>query len=126
MVKVVLIGVVAIFLSMAAGSVRKEYGILIAFCAGLLIFSFSLGKIKAMIETVHSFEESIGMNHEYISILLKMVGIAWLSQLAVSVSRDVGQSTIAGQIAFFGKVSMLLVSVPVLRTLIETIGGMLA
>ena len=126
MLKIVLIGIAAIFLSMAAGSVKGEYGFLIALCAGLLIFSFSLGKIQIMLETIQAFEESVGINHEYVALLLKMVGIAWLSQLAVSMSRDAGQSTIAGQIAFFGKVSMLLVSVPVLRTIIETIGEMLA
>ena len=125
MLRVVLIGIVAIFLSMIAGEVKREYGFLVALSAGLLIFSFGLGKIEVIVGEIREFEESTGVRQEYISLLLKMVGIAYLSQLAVGVCRDAGQSAIAGQIAFFGKVSMLLVSIPVLRTLVETIGEML-
>ena len=79
-----------------------------------------------IIEQVQAFEDAIGLEHEYIAILLKMVGIAYLTQLAVSLCGDAGQGAIASQIGFAGKVSMLIVSLPVISSLVRTIGELLS
>ncbi len=125
MLKIVLIGISAILLAMVAGSIKREYGFFVALCGSLLIFSYGIGKISLIIQEIRSFETVVGLDSSYINLLLKMVGIAYLSQLAVNLSRDAGQSTIASQISFAGKISMLIVSLPVLKSLVETIGEML-
>lgn len=122
MLKVVLIGITAIFLAMTAGSIKKEYGFLVAVCAAFMIFSYGLSKISVIAEEVRGFEKAVGLEGEYIAILLKMVGIAYLTQFAVSLCRDAGHGAIAGQIGFAGKISMLIVSLPVLEALVQTIG----
>ncbi len=57
--------------------------------------------------------------------MLKMVGIAYLTQLVVSICRDAGNGAVAAQINMVGKISMLLVSFPVLEALLKTVGEML-
>lgn len=126
MLKVVIIGVAAIFLSLLAGSARREYGFAIAVCAAVAISAYGLSKISLIIDQVQAFEDAIGLEHEYIAILLKMVGIAYLTQLAVSLCGDAGQGAIASQIGFAGKVSMLIVSLPVISSLVRTIGELLS
>ncbi len=125
MLKIALFGMAALFLSMFAGSIRREYGFLVAVCTSFLIFSYGLDKISLMIQEIRAFESMAGIDSAYIRILLKMAGIAYLSQLAVSLCRDAGQGAMAGQIGFAGKISMLIVSLPVLKTLVETIGDIL-
>ena len=68
-------------------------------------------------------EEEIGLQQEYFAVLIKMAGIAYLSQFAVSLCRDAGQGAIAGQISFAAKISMLIISLPVLEAVVKTIGG---
>ena len=125
MLKIALVGVMAILLSMLAGSVKREYGFLVSLCAALLIFSFGLGKLRVIVDELRNLVQEIPLDREYGEMLLKMVGIAYLTQLAVNLSRDAGQGAVAGQISFVGKLSMLFLSLPVLKTLIETIGEML-
>ncbi|MCH5251684.1 MAG: stage III sporulation protein AD [Lachnospiraceae bacterium] len=122
MLKVVLIGFTAVFLALLAGNIKKEYGFIIAACGALIIFSYGITKISVIVEEVNSFEKSIGLDGEYIAILLKMVGIAYMTQFAVSLCRDAGHGAIASQIGFAGKISMLIVSIPVLKALVRTIG----
>ena len=54
-----------------------------------------------------------------------MIGIAYLSEFTASICKDAGQSTIASQVDFFGKMSMIVVSLPVLQSLLETIGELI-
>ena len=126
MLKIVLISIAAMFLAMVAGAHKKEYAFLIALCAALLIFSYGISRIQFIADQIEVFEREVNLSGEYIAILLKMVGIAYLSQFAVSLCRDAGQGAIAGQVSFAGKISMLLVSLPILEGLVKTIGEILS
>lgn len=126
MLKVVMTGIAAMFLSMLAGSIRREYGFAIAVCAAAAISAYGLSRVSLIVDQIQVFEKAIGLDHEYIAILLKMIGISYLTQLAVSLCRDAGQGAIAGQIGFAGKVSMLIVSLPVISSLVKTIGELLS
>jgi stage III sporulation protein AD len=121
MIKIVLIGLSAAVLSMIAGSIRREYGYMVAVAASVLILSYGLSKISIIVQEMRSFEETIGIDHEYVTILLKMTGIAYIGQFAVSLCRDAGQGAIAGQISMASKISMLIISIPVLEALVKTI-----
>ena len=61
-----------------------------------------------------------------VEILLKMLGISYLSEFAASLCRDGGYGSAAGQIELFGRLSILVVSMPVVRALLETMGGLLS
>lgn len=122
MLKIVLIGLTAVFLAMLAGSIRREYGYMVAVGAAMLIFSYGVSRISIIAGELRKLEEEIGLQQEYITVLLKMAGIAYLSQFAVSLCRDAGQGAIAGQISFAGKISMLIISLPVLEAVVKTIG----
>lgn len=126
MLKIVILAIAAMFLAMVAGYQKKEYAFLIVLCTALLIFSYGISRIQVIADRLHEFEQEVNLSGEYISILLKMVGIAYLSQFAVSLCKDAGQGAIAGQVSFVGKISMLLVSLPILEGLIKTIGEILS
>ena len=126
MLKIVILAIAAMFLAMVAGYQKKEYAFLIVLCTALLIFSYGISRIQVIADRLHEFEQEVNLSGEYISILLKMVGIAYLSQFAVSLCKDAGQGAIAGQVSFVEKISMLLVSLPILEGLIKTIGEILS
>ena len=126
MLKIVIIAIAAMFLAMVAGYQKKEYAFLIVLCTALLIFSYGISRIQIIADRLHEFEQEVNLSGEYISILLKMVGIAYLSQFAVSLCKDAGQGAIAGQVSFAGKISMLLISLPILEGLVRTIGEILS
>ena len=52
MLKIVLVGLTAVFLVLAAGSVHREYAFLIGLCGAVLIFSYGLGRIRIIADYV--------------------------------------------------------------------------
>lgn len=125
MVKIALLGLVSIFLTLLAGSVKREYGIAVMIGASLLLSVYSLSSMEAVISRIRAFETAIGLDKEYLGILLRMLGIAYLTQFVVSLCRDAGNHAVAGQVGVVGKISMMLVSFPVLEALLKTLGDML-
>lgn len=126
MIKIALLGLLTIFLTMMAGSIKREYAIVVTVGATILLAMYGVSSLQSIVERIVALEESVGVDKEYLNILLKMVGIAYLTQLVVSLCRDAGNGAVAGQVNTVGKISMLLVSFPVLEALLKTVGEMLA
>ncbi len=125
MIKIAVLGISIIFLTMMAGSIKREYAIAVTVGATVLLALYGVSSLKSIIERIEELQDSIGVGEEYLTILLKMVGIAYLTQLVVSICRDAGNGAVAAQINMVGKISMLLVSFPVLEALLKTVGEML-
>ena len=101
--QVSLIAMVAVLLAIQLKGGRAEYGFLINLAAGIFLFFCIVGKL------------------EYIAIMLKMVGITYIAQFSSGICKDAGYQAIAAQIEIFGKLAILVVGMPVLLALLETI-----
>jgi stage III sporulation protein AD len=93
--------------------------------AGVLIFFYSAGKLRIILEAVRQIQSCIQMNQAYLTALLKMAGITYIAELASGLCRDAGYSSMGTQIEMFGKLSILAVSVPIVLALFETLESFL-
>ena len=67
----------------------------------------------------------IVVDGRYIGLVVKMVGITYVAEFAANICKDAGYAAIGSQIEIFAKLSILVVSVPVLGAFLETIGSFL-
>jgi stage III sporulation protein AD len=95
----------------------------IAVC--ICIFIYIITKVQIVLEFVEKLEGMIAIDSAYIGLVIKMVGITYAAEFAVNVCRDSGYGAIAGQIENFAKMSILVVSLPVLMAFIDTVGSLL-
>ncbi len=123
MEKVAWIAVAGMILSVMIGAVRREIAMWISIVTCIVIILLGLQDFRHIVDLLHNLTTTIGIDDIYIKIILKMLGIAYLAEFTASICRDAGQGAIAGQVDFFGRMSMILVSVPVLQSLLETIVG---
>ena len=63
----------------------------------------------------------LGINYEFLTIILKITGIAFLTEFAVGICRDCGETAISTKIEFGGKILMIALSIPIISALLETI-----
>lgn len=64
-------------------------------------------------------------NTQFISILLKITGISILTEYAVSICKDSGESSIATKIDLGGKIIVISMSIPVISTALESLTKLL-
>lgn len=126
MVKIALIAITGMTLALILGSMRKDISIWITIVCAIIIFFYGISKFEYIVNMFHELTEYLGINEMYIKVILKMIGIAYLSEFTASICKDAGQNTIAGQVDFFGRMSMIAVSLPILRSLLETIGELVS
>ena len=78
-----------------------------------------------MIDYINDIGAMISIDGEYIEAILKMMGIAYISEFSSNICKDAGYQAIASQIEIFSKIAILIMSLPVLFTFIQTVGEFL-
>ena len=70
---------------------------------------------------LNNLASKASLHQEFITVLIKITGIAILTEFAVSICKDSGESAIANKIDMGGKVIMVSMSIPIMAGLLETI-----
>ncbi|WP_243113086.1 stage III sporulation AC/AD family protein [Ruminococcus sp. Marseille-P6503] len=104
------------------GSEIKSVLTLSAACIVILKIVGELIQVQSVIKELF-FQAQ--MSEDYLTIIFKGLGICYITQLAGDCCRDCGESCIASQIELAGKVSMLIISLPLFRTVVGIVESLL-
>ncbi len=124
MLKVVLIGLVAVFVILLLKVGKPEYAMAVSMAASVLILLFAAGTLTQVVGELKKLFSYISLPKGYLEILLKILGVAYLAEFGSALCKDAGQSAISGQIELVGKLTILAISMPIVTSLFETISGM--
>ena len=64
-------------------------------------------------------------NNAFIKIILKITGIAILTEYAVSICKDLGENSIANKIDFASKIIVVSLSIPIISNTLELLTDLL-
>ena len=125
MIKIALIGISGVFLAMMVRSYKSEYSLFVSMAVCTCIFVYLVSKLEIILSYVDSIQTLVKVDNRYVSMVIKMIGITYIAEFSVDICKDAGYQAIAGQIEIFAKMSILLISMPVLMAFVETIGEFL-
>lgn len=126
MIQIGIIGVAGTLLAVQFKSGKSEYGIYISVALSLVIFFAIIGRLEVIIDAIRTIANYINMDTAYIGTLIKMLGITYVAEFSAGICKDAGYQTIALQIEIFGKLAVLVLSMPVLMALLNTIKDFLS
>ena len=121
MIQIGIIGVAGTLQAVQFKSGKSEYGIYISVALSLVIFFAIIGRLEVIIDALRTIANYINMDTAYIGTLIKMLGITYVAEFSAGICKDAGYQTIALQIEIFGKLAVLVLSMPVLMALLNTI-----
>ena len=122
-VKIGIMGIAGVLLAILIKKEKSEYSVLISMVVCIAIFFFMVHKMEVLLAFVERLESLLSIDSNYIALILKMIGIAYVAGFAMDICKDAGYGAIGSQIEMFAKLSILVVSLPVLLTFLEVIGN---
>jgi stage III sporulation protein AD len=118
-VKVGALGILGILLAVQFKAEKKEYGLYVVFAVGIIIFGYAIGEFGSVLGQVAVIGQYLGNGKEYISILLKVIGIAYVCEFSAGICKDAGYEGVGEQIQVLGKLSVMMAGLPILFAVIE-------
>jgi len=123
--KIIGIGFLTLIITIMLKEYKREYSIYSVIIGGAIIIFYSMDKISSIINFLQELSAKSEYNNAFISILLKITGISILTEYAVSICKDAGESSIANKVDFGGKIIVISMSIPIISTTLETLTKLL-
>lgn len=120
-IKVIGVGLIALIIIVIVKQYRPEFVLYVSLAAGVLILVLIMDKMGAIIDLLTTLSNKTTLNNEFLVLLIKITGIAFLTEFAVSICKDSGETAIANKVDLGGKVIIISMSIPIIASLLETI-----
>ncbi len=109
--------------------ILKEYKPVYAMCVGIVtagvIFYFLLSEIYYIFQVVQTISDRLSIDSDYISIVIRLIGLAYVSRFGSDLCRDAGQNAIAQKIELAGKIMIVATSIPIITAVLNLLTGIL-
>ena len=90
-----------------------------------IILMFIVDMLQGVMSIFTSISNIAGVENGLLKILLKMVGIGYLTEFGAGILTDFGSASLADKVSLAGKITIVLLSLPVVEALLSLVGSFL-
>ena len=120
-IKIIGIGLIALVVIIILKQYRPEFALYISLLAGVIILYLAIDNLTSVINMLKEICDKSGINSKFLMILIKMTGIAFLAEFAISICKDAGEGAIASKVELGSKAIIISMSVPIIYNLLGVI-----
>ena len=106
-------------------STKPELSFAVTVTGVIVILLFIVDYMKATLGFLTEISGMTGLDNGLIKILLKIVGIGYLTEFSAGILNDFGSNAVADKVILGGKLTMLFLAIPVIKTLLQLMKGFL-
>lgn len=123
-VKIVGIGFISLIIIVILKEYKKDFAVYAELIGGAIILYILIDYLKDIVDFVSSLSVT-GISSSFILLLIKITGISILTEFAVSVCNDMGESAIASKVDLGGKLLIVSLSIPIITSVLSGLIGLL-
>jgi len=120
-IQIVGLGLVGAVLALVLKQYKPELALPLSLVVGLIIFTFMLKKIIVIIQVLEKLARQAEVDQIYLTTILKAIAIAYIAEFGAQICRDAGEKIIASKIEFAGKVMIMILGLPIMMAILESI-----
>ena len=122
--RIIALGLVGTVFAVLLKKENPQIAMLVAAITGILIFGMICLPLGNLIALLRETAEQAGVGSGYFAVVLKVIGIAYLTQFGAQLCADAGEGAAAAKIELGGKILMMTAAAPVLTGLLEMVMGL--
>jgi len=119
--QIVGLALVAAVLSVLLKGQKPELAIQISIVTGVIIFIMMVSRVSAVLVLLQELANRVNIDLVYLTTVLKIIGIAYVTTFGAEICRYAGESAIASKIEFAGKILIMILAIPILMAVLEII-----
>lgn len=123
LIGIAVIGVVVVTLLKSA---RPEFAVFATIATGVVMVITLLSALRDVIISFDTIVEKSGIDDSVFSLVLKIIGIGYLTEYSSSLATDAGCPSIAQKLQFGGKIVIFLMSMSIVASLIDVVSQLVS
>lgn len=117
--------VTAAFMALYLKAVKSEYALLVTLATVVFLLAAIMPRIILLAEDITNFADKSSISFTYMTPVLKIIGIAYVTEIASDICSDAGEKAMAAHVETFGKVTAAVIALPIVKDVFSMIFGML-
>lgn len=117
-------GFVSLIITIILKEYKKDFAVYAELIGGAIILYFCIDYLKGIVKFINNLSVT-GISNSFILLLIKIAGISILTEFAVSICRDMGESAIASKVDLGGKLLIVSLSIPIITATLSGLLGLL-
>lgn len=96
--------------------IHREQAFFITLTVGILFIGFAVLRLTDLVDYIKCIAEA-NPNKTYIAVLLKALGIAYITEITHEICKASGETAISGYVEAVGKAEIIVLCIPMLKEL---------
>jgi stage III sporulation protein AD len=123
--KIIGVAFVTSICSILIKNTKPELSFAVTTAGVLVILTIIFSKASAISEVFSTITSTTKMDNRLLKLLLKMIAIGYVTEISAGILVDFGSASLADKVVLAGKLTILLLSLPVLNTLLAILQSFL-
>ena len=123
-IKIVGVSIFAVIMIIILENYRPEMALVLSIITGIGIMLYAISKMSSVINVLNDLVSKSGVNTDFLLIIIKVIGIAYIVEFGKNVCIDAGQSSIATKLEMAGKVVIVVLTIPLISSLVNVLVGL--
>lgn len=123
--KIAGVAVVSVITITILKETRPSLALVLGIGAGLVIVIMILDSLFEVVTAFYSLSDEVLMDEDIFRSVVKIIGVGYVAEFTSSVCVDSGNKSIADKVMLAGKVTIMLMTLPVIKALVGVIAEML-
>lgn len=119
--KIIGIGILTLIAYLIIKPLKPEVAVFISLVGSVIVIMSCIDGLMQVINTMTSFVEKTGINTGLFGCILKIIGVGYVIEFASGICSNSGNSGLADAITLAGKITILVISLPIINSLITII-----
>lgn len=115
------IGLIATVLIAVIRPHAPQFAMMIGLIAGIFLLLSVVQNMQSVISTLSQLASAAKLDHGFLSTVLKIIGIAYIVEFAAQVARDAQEGALAGKIELAGKVGIVILAIPIITDVVQSL-----
>ena len=113
------LALLGVFTALLLKNGKGEYSLMIGLAMTFLVCGYVVMNMLEVVSAMEQVWDLVAGNREFFHILLRIVGITYITELTAGICKECGYSALAGQVAVAGKMGVLLAGFPIFMDLLD-------
>ena len=124
-IKIIGVGFVTALTSLILKATKPELSFAVTMAGVIIILLFIVEALSGTIAVFASIANMSGVENGLIKLLLKIVGVGYIVEFGAGILQDFGAQSIADKVSLAGKITIVMLSLPILESLLTLMKGFL-
>lgn len=125
LVKIIGIALITTIAVIIIKQLKPELAVAVGLAGSIIIVIIIVNMLGNVMNIFDGIVSKTGVDKELFTVVLKIIGVGYLTEFAANICSDAGVNSIADKIMLAGKVIIMIMALPIVNNLLDIVYGLM-